>query len=79
MTQTDKCTMFLNFKHKYCENDYITQSSPQIQCKPYQITNGIFFTELEQKNLWFVWKHKNLNSQSNFYKKKKKKKKKTEP
>ena len=45
MTQTDKCTMFLNFKHQYCENDYLTQSSPQIQCKPYQITNGIFFSQ----------------------------------
>ena len=37
--------MFLNFKHQYCENDYLTQSSPQIQCKPYQITNGIFFSQ----------------------------------
>ena len=25
-----------------CENDYTTQSNLQIQCNPYQITNGIF-------------------------------------
>ena len=27
---------------KYCENDYTARSNPQIQCNPYQITNGIF-------------------------------------
>ena len=27
---------------KYCENDYTIQSNAQIQCNPYQITNGFF-------------------------------------
>ena len=49
--------MFLDWKNQYCENDYTTQSNLQIQCNPYQITNG-FFTELEQTILQFVWKHK---------------------
>ena len=34
--------MFLGRKNQYCENDYTTKCNPQIQCTPYQITNGIF-------------------------------------
>ena len=34
--------MFLGWKNQYCENDYTTQSNLQIQCNPYQTTNGIF-------------------------------------
>ena len=34
--------MFLDWKNQYCQNDYPTQSNLQIQCNPYQITNGIF-------------------------------------
>ena len=49
--------MFLDWKNQYCGNDYTTQSNLQIQCNPYQITNGIF-TALEQKILKFVWRHK---------------------
>ena len=49
--------MFLDWKKQYCQHDYTTQSNLQIQGNPYQIING-FFTELEQKNLQFVWKHK---------------------
>ena len=49
--------MFLDWKNQYCENDSTTQSNLQIQCNPYQITNGIF-KELEQKILKFVWRHK---------------------
>ena len=50
--------MFLDWKNQYCENDYTTQGNLQIQCNPYQITSGIFFTELEQKSLKFIWRHK---------------------
>ena len=50
--------MFLDWKNQFCENDYTTQSNLQIQCNPYQITKGIFFTEPEQKILKFVWRHK---------------------
>ena len=42
--------MFLDWKNQYCENDYTTQSNLQIQCNPYQITNGIFYTT-RTKNL----------------------------
>ena len=34
--------MFLDWKNQYCENDYTTKCNLQIQCNPYQITNGIF-------------------------------------
>ena len=50
--------MFLDCKNQYCENDYTTQSNLQIQCNPYEITNGSFFIELEQKILKYVWRHK---------------------
>ena len=45
----ERDTMFLDWKCQYCENDYITERNLQAQCNPYQITNDIFFTELEQK------------------------------
>ena len=32
--------MFLGRKNQYCENDYTTKCNLQIQCNPYQITNG---------------------------------------
>ena len=51
--------MFLGRKNQYCENDYTTKCNLQIQCDPYQITNGIF-TELEQKISQFIWKHKRV-------------------
>ena len=34
--------MLLGRKNQYCENDYTTKLNLQIQCDPYQITNGIF-------------------------------------
>ena len=34
--------MFLDRENQYCENEYITKCNLQIQCDPYQITNGIF-------------------------------------
>ena len=39
----ERYTMFLDWKNQHCENEYTTQSNLQIQCNPYQITNGIFF------------------------------------
>ena len=38
----ERYTTFLDWKNQYCENDHTTQSKLQIQCNPYQITNGIF-------------------------------------
>ena len=44
MAQTDgEIYHVLDWKSQYCENDYTTQSNLQIQCNPYQITNGIFY------------------------------------
>ena len=50
-------TMFMDWKNQYSENEYTTQRNHQIQCYPYQTTNGIF-TELEQIISQFVWKYK---------------------
>ena len=49
--------MFLSGKNQYCENDYTTKCNLQIQCNPYQITNGIFH-KTRTKTLKFVWKHR---------------------
>ena len=38
----EKYTMFMDQKNQYSENEYTTQSNQQIQCNPYQSTNGIF-------------------------------------
>ena len=35
-------SMLLGGKNQYCENAYTTKCNLQIQCDPYQITNGIF-------------------------------------
>ena len=55
--QMEKYTMFINWKSQYSEKEYTTQSNLQIQCNPYQATDGIF-TELEQIVSQFVWKYK---------------------
>ena len=55
--QMERYTTFLDWKNQYCKNDSTPQGKLQIQCNPYQITNDIFFTELEQKILRFVWWH----------------------
>ena len=34
--------MFVDWKNQYCQNDCTTQGNLQIQCNPYQTTNGIF-------------------------------------
>ena len=40
--QMERCSMHLSRKNHYCENYYTTKCNQQIQCDPYQITNGIF-------------------------------------
>jgi len=49
--------MFLDQKDQYCQNDHTTQGNLQIQCNPYQITNGVFHRT--RKNFFqFLCKHK---------------------
>ena len=51
MDNLEEMDRFLN-KNQYCENDYTTKCNLQIQCNPYQITNGIFhITRTTTKNL----------------------------
>ena len=52
----ERYTMFLDHKTQYYENDHTTNGNLQIQCNPYQITNGSFHTELELKFLQYVQK-----------------------
>ena len=53
----EKYTMFMDWKYQYSENEYTTQSNLQIQCNPYQTTNGIFHRTRKIISQ-FVWKHK---------------------
>ena len=41
--------MFLDWKNQYCKNDYTTEINLQIQCNPYQTTNGIFHMSTTKK------------------------------
>ena len=49
--------MSLGRKNQYCENDHIAKCNLQIQCDPYQITNGIFH-RTRIKISQFIWKHR---------------------
>ena len=66
----EKYTMFLDWKNQYCENDYSTQSSLQIQYNLYQTTNGVLH-RIRTKNFTIHMEtQKTLNSQSNLEKEK---------
>ena len=52
----EKYTVFKDWKNQYSENEYTTQSNLQIQCNPYQATNGIFHRARIISQ--FVWKCK---------------------
>ena len=60
----EKYTMFMDWKNQYSENEYTTQSNLQIQCDPYEITNGIFHTTRIKKFTIHMETQKTLNSQS---------------
>ena len=52
----ERYTIFWDWKNKYCQNDYTTKGNLQIQCNPYQITNGTFHRT--RTKYFKVWKHK---------------------
>ena len=45
----ERYSMFLGRKNPYCENGSTTKFNLQIQCDPYQITNGIFSQNQNKK------------------------------
>ena len=65
----EKYSMFLGRKNQYCENDYATKCNLQIQCDPYQITNGIFHRTRTKHFTMHMETQKTLNSQSSLEKK----------
>ena len=56
----EKYTMFMGQKNQYSENEYKTQSNLQIQCNPYQATNGIFQRSRTNTFTIFMKNTKNL-------------------
>ena len=66
----ERYTMFLDWKNQHFEKDYTTQSNLQIQCNPYQTTNGIFHRTKTKNFTICVETQKTLNSQSNLEKEK---------
>ena len=64
----EKYTVFMDQKNQYSENEYTTQSNLQIQCNPYQATNGIFHRGRRNNFTIFMEIQKTLNSQSNLEK-----------
>ena len=55
----------MDWKNQHCENDSTTQSNLQIQCNPYQTTNGIFHRTRTKNFRICMETQKNLKSQSN--------------
>ena len=64
----EKYTVFLDWNNQFCQNDYTTQSNLQIQCNPYQATNGIFQRTRTNSFTIFIEIKKFSNSQSNLEK-----------
>ena len=58
----------LGRKNQYCKNDYITKCNLQIQCDPYQITNGIFHRNRTKNFIIHIETQKTPNSQNSFEK-----------
>ena len=56
--------MFLGRMNQYCESDYTTKCNLQIQCDPYQITNGTFHRTRTKNFTIHMETQKTLNSQS---------------
>ena len=66
----ERYTMFLDWKNQHCENDSTVQSDLQIQCNPYQATNGILHRTRTNNSTIYKVTQKTPNSQSNLEKEK---------
>ena len=65
----EKYTMFVDWKNQYSENEYTTQSNPQIQCNLYQATTSSIFHRTRTNNFKICIEiQKTSNSQSNLEK-----------
>ena len=64
----ERYSMFLGRKNQCCENDYTTKHNLQIQCDPYQITNGSFHRTRTKNFTIHMETQKTLNSQSSLEK-----------
>ena len=64
----ERYSMFLGRKNQRCENDYVTKCNLQIQCYPYQITNGIFHRTRTKNFTIHMETQKTPNSQSSLEK-----------
>ena len=63
----EKYTMFMDQNNQYSENEYTTQTNLQIQCNPYQATNGIFQRTTTNNFTIYMEIQKTSNSQSNLF------------
>ena len=60
--QMERYSMFLGRKNQYCEDDDTTKYNLQIQCDPYQITNGIFHrTRTKNFTIETEWNSSKMN------------------
>ena len=66
--QMERYSMFLGRKNQYCENNYTTKRNLQIQCDPYQVTNGIFHRARTKNFTIHMETQKTPNSQSSLEK-----------
>ena len=64
----ERYSMFRGRKNQYCKNDYTTKHNLQIQCNPYQITNGIFHRTRTKNFIIHMETQKTPNSQSSLEK-----------
>ena len=56
--------MYMDQQNLYSENEYTTQYNLQIQCNPYQATNGIFHRTRTNNVTICMEAQKTLNRQS---------------
>ena len=60
----ERYSIFIVRKNQYCENDDTTKHNLQIQCNPYQITNGSFHRTGTKHITIHMETQKTLSSQS---------------